>query len=293
MQSSGLQLIDLPQGWVQHGYAYGISNNVIIGSAYNIKENRTEAFRSKGLEWTGLGVLGNLPQPISEAEVVSGDGSTIAGYTSSPTGMQIFRWDAKNGMVDIGNITGPSITAHVGGITYDGNMIVGWVEYPGGHDHEPFIWKSSEDIEPISLPSRFSSARYTDVSADGSTILGYGRIQDKIKSFRITNGGIKILSAPFPATDIKARRITLDGRYAVGSYLDASETTRAFRVEENNTIVDIQNLLEQSGVDLSGWNLEEATDLSDDGMTVVGWGTNSANDPPSAKEGWIAFLSQQ
>jgi hypothetical protein len=43
------------------------------------------------------------------------------------------------------------------------------------------------------------------------------------------------------------------------------------------------------GPAITGWDLEFATAVSDDGQTIVGWGFN----PTGAQEAWIARLGSQ
>jgi hypothetical protein len=48
---------------------------------------------------------------------------------------------------------------------------------------------------------------------------------------------------------------------------------------------NLRNVLEDDfGLDLSGWTLTEATGISADGRTIVGYGVNPSGD----QEGWIA-----
>ena len=42
------------------------------------------------------------------------------------------------------------------------------------------------------------------------------------------------------------------------------------------------------GLDLTGWTLREATGISDDGLTIVGYGDN----PNGFMEGWIAVIPE-
>jgi len=50
----------------------------------------------------------------------------------------------------------------------------------------------------------------------------------------------------------------------------------------------LQQYLEQLGLDLTGWTLEEATAISDDGRAIVGYGTN----PDGFTEGWYAVIPE-
>ena len=52
---------------------------------------------------------------------------------------------------------------------------------------------------------------------------------------------------------------------------------------------DLQSVLESDyGLDLTGWQLREATGISDNGLTIVGTGCN----PDGDTEAWIATLTE-
>ena len=42
------------------------------------------------------------------------------------------------------------------------------------------------------------------------------------------------------------------------------------------------------GLDLTGWSLEVGHGVSDDGMTIVGWGNN----PDGNTEAWVAHIPE-
>ena len=51
---------------------------------------------------------------------------------------------------------------------------------------------------------------------------------------------------------------------------------------------ELDVLLEDLGLDLSGWRLSNARGISDDGLTIVGNGTN----PSGVTEAWIAIIPE-
>ena len=58
--------------------------------------------------------------------------------------------------------------------------------------------------------------------------------------------------------------------------------------DETHGMRSLWSVLVDSGLDLTGWTLSTATGISDDGMTVVGFGEN----PDGNTEGFIAILPE-
>ncbi len=52
---------------------------------------------------------------------------------------------------------------------------------------------------------------------------------------------------------------------------------------------NLQTVLVDSGLDLTGWNLASAAGVSADGLTIVGYGVNTSGDV----EAWVADLSPE
>ena len=68
-----------------------------------------------------------------------------------------------------------------------------------------------------------------------------------------------------------------------GSSASGSE---AFIWDSANGMQSISSILAGSGNDLSGWTLGVANGISDDGQTIIGWGTN----PSGFTEAWVVDL---
>ncbi|HSJ97463.1 MAG TPA: PEP-CTERM sorting domain-containing protein, partial [Myxococcota bacterium] len=64
---------------------------------------------------------------------------------------------------------------------------------------------------------------------------------------------------------------------------------RAFLWDELNGMRALQDVLEEEhGLDLTGWRLSSASDITPDGRTIVGDGLN----PDGKREAWIAFVPE-
>ena len=69
-----------------------------------------------------------------------------------------------------------------------------------------------------------------------------------------------------------------------GKSVDGNE---AFVWDEANGMRSLQTMLEDGGVDMTGWTLTSATGVSDDGKTIVGYGTHNGN-----TEGFVAVIPE-
>ena len=137
---------------------------------------------------------------------------------------------------------------------------------------------------------RNAHAHANAVSADGSVVVGWGDTPAGSKqAFRWTLGGGMVglgdLSGGIflsEATDVSA-----DGAIVVGSS-NSVLGTEAFIWDSTNGMQELDQVLVDLGLDLTGWTLEEARAISADGFTVVGYGTN----PLGQTEAWIATIPE-
>lgn len=91
---------------------------------------------------------------------------------------------------------------------------------------------------------------------------------------------------PNPASNAIPSAVSYDGKLIVG-YDESPGPRTAVIWNANNQIRSIQDLLtNDNGLDLAGWQLEEATDISHDGSVIVGTGVN----PDGHDHGWVAVI---
>jgi probable HAF family extracellular repeat protein len=128
-----------------------------------------------------LGVL----DETSGASAVSADGSVIVGYANEPTftGVQAVRWTAETGMVGLGErLPGDFFWSEAHDVSADGSVVVGQQGPPDG----AFLWTEDSGtrliasilIEDYGLGGSLSGWQLiaaNAVSADGKTIIGWGR----------------------------------------------------------------------------------------------------------------------
>lgn len=144
--------------------------SVVAGSRETTFSLPDNAFR-----WTATGggqFLGayTLGAPVTTVQDLSGDGSTIVGGGSSTSG-RAWKWTESAGYAILPaspNIGTAGATARA--TTFDGSIIVGDESHALGGRHG-VVWQAGS-ITVIPNPSTFRTCVVSDVSDDGSVIVG-------------------------------------------------------------------------------------------------------------------------
>lgn len=82
----------------------------------------------------------------------------------------------------------------------------------------------------------------------------------------------KLASLPNSQIGGEALSVSDDGSLVVGfSYNEFRETAVMWSADDAFSVVDLNEFLDNNGVDRAGWYLEQATAVSGDGSTITGW----------------------
>jgi probable HAF family extracellular repeat protein len=279
--ATGMQALGVPQSVGINDQAFGVSGDgsVVVGV--------TEEFRSspQAFRWTnstGMQVLGDLPGGIGNnfATDVSSDGSVIVGTAGNETvGPGVpFRWTALTGMVRVDGMTSAEA------VSADGNTIVG----TGTAEGDASIWTAAGGARLIGGFPGYYQSDASDISTDGSVVIGYSTGTQESGGFRWTDAaGIQSLGkGPDGGAMTFARAVSGDGSVIVGG-----NGSRAMIWDGSHGARYLADVLSKDyGLDLTGWELDEATGVSDDGLTIVGNGYGPGH---PAKEAWIVHLDGQ
>lgn len=240
---------------------------------------------------TGVTAIGDLPGGIegSVGRAISDDGLVVVGHADT-TGFfdvgQAFRWTSTGGMVGLGDLPGGAFSSNANGVNADGSIVVGY-----GHSAvgiEAFRWElgvGMTNIGALASGSFDIDTRATAVTPDGNVVVGSGLNTSGINEafiWDLTNGMTGLGTLDGESTN--AFDVSADGLVVVGS----AGSGRSFIWDSVNGMRDLKVVIvNELGVDLSGWTLTSARAISDDGTTIAGWGTN----PDGNTEGWVVTLS--
>lgn len=215
---------------------------------------------------------------------VSGDGTTVTGTRPLVSGGDIaYRWTAQTGPVYLGDLPNGTKFNEPLDLTPDGNTVVGVASTTSGG--EGFKWTAQTGMIPL---GSLMEAAYA-VSADGSAIAGLGVHDRQQGAVRWTSqeGAVWLGNLPTiqGTPEGFADGISADGSVIVGgSGPDAH--FQAFRWTKDSGMLPVQSILEQLGIDMTGWTLQSASAVSADGSVIVGSGI----DPAGHNEGWVAII---
>ena len=284
--------------------AAGVSGDgaVVVGSSHD--GNGDRAFR-----WTaggGLVALGTFScsgcDPAAGANDVSEDGLVAvgAGLAKSLFGdphLDAARWTGGGtGISDLGDLPGPAEVNGASGASSDGAVIVGSGDSSAGF--EGWVWTGATGMDALpGVPGAMTGSSAFGVSSDGTVVVGRANTDSgsssRLEAARWSGPGYASLellgSLGTPASHANA--VSGAGEVVVGMARNADNDRRAFVWDAVSGMRDLGSVLESDfGIDLGGWVLEEAHDVSDLGpageLTIVGEGRNPAGEP----EGFVAFL---
>jgi probable HAF family extracellular repeat protein len=140
------------------------------------------------------------------------------------------------------------------------------------------------------LPGGFGS-QASDVAADGSVVVGvaYHGLGDE--AFLWTSGGGMVGLGDLPGGNFSSRAhaVSADGSTVVGeSMIGFQGEEAAFIWDATHGMRPLDQVLTGLGVDLTGWTLRQALDISADGRAIAGVGIN----PSGQTEAWLAVLPE-
>jgi len=218
------------------------------GIVFGTSTSFFSTFTGECFRWTEatgmlpIGALPGIPKPTCVTNGSSRDGSVVAGWSSSPKGLQAFRWTESGGMIGLGDLPAGPFHSRANDVSGDGNVLVGSATNPGTTS---FRWTLETGMVDLGRPAGASLSAAYAASADGSIVVGDAGISgDLVPTIWNVSNGMR-------------------------------------------NLVDV--LVELGlGPQFQGWDLEQATAISADGLVIAGWGYN----PDGREEAWVVNLGQ-
>jgi len=258
--------------------------SVVVGQS--LSAPGTQSFR-----WTQVGgmvALGDLPGGptllLSSAQGSSDDGNVLAGAGQSASSGGAFRWTQATGMVDLGALPGESWSGATA-ISADGGVIV------GRSGSEAFRWTEGGGMQGLGDLLGGSNFSYSYVvSGDGQVVAGLANSGLGTEAFRWVEGGAMVGLGDLPGGSYSsaAYAASQDGSIIVGRGNYTGSDSDAFIGDNTRGMRDLKQVLIDLGLDLTGWDLQDAKGISANGQTITGFGIN----PSGFKGAWVATIPE-
>jgi probable HAF family extracellular repeat protein len=187
-------------------------------------------------------------------------------------------------MVGLGDLPGGAFRSQAYGLSADGSVIVGTSTVGGTEfevEDEAFRWTEPEGMVGLGdlTGGAFLSKAY-DVSADGSVVVGFGSSASGEEALRWTEaeGMVGLGDLPGGVYSSVASALSADGSIVLGhGHSDSGREVFIWdRVRGMRNLHDV--LVNDLGLDLTGWTQLHVADVSASGRVIVGDGTNPSGD---------------
>jgi uncharacterized membrane protein len=201
---------------------------------------------------------------------VSTDGGVTVGHKGFGLAGQAVAWPSTGGEILLGNDSPENLSFNEAyAISADGSVVVGQGE---GRAVRWTAATGTVGVGPVSGPV---SSNAQGISADGTVVVGWHT--DGAFRWSVSDGFL--ILGPGEAEDASG-----DGSVVVGG-----SNGEAFFWDAIGGWRPLEDVLvDDYGLDVTGWELSGAFGISDSGLTIVGTGTNPSGD----KEGWIAVIPE-
>ncbi len=222
---------------------------------------------------------------------ISSDGSVIVGFGSRVDTVLVgFRWTQAEGVVDLGGLPNDHGQPDSGatGVSADGSVVTG-ESLTFESAVEPILWTAAGGMVGLGdVPGGTHYAIAWAISADGSTVGGGARTsdlfgRDEAFIWNQTDGFVRLDPLGGAAFGSTVTAISADGTIVVGG----TDAFGAMIWDAQHGMRSVRDVLvNEHGLDLAGWTLRSAADVSADGTVIVGGGTN----PNGDFEAWVARI---
>jgi len=259
------------------GQAASADGSVVVGIVYTAGPTSDPRH---GFRWDASGVqlLPDIPggSDSSAATGVSADGGIVVGAGSTdppsgttPVGRAVWWEDGVASALPLAS----GRTSSSADVSADGSVIFGTEDSPG--QSRAASWTNAL-IRLLPQPLSGSFPRVHGAASNGRIAVGQVNLASGSHPIRWIDASRFELLGRLPQWSFGARAFdaSADGSVIVGSGTTAS-ITEAFVWDAYHGLRRLDQVLADAGVDVSGWTLLSASDVSGDGLTIVGAGWSS------------------
>ena len=235
--------------------------------------------------WTADNGMSRIALLEGIAFGVSGNGNIVVGQADVGPQTKAFRWSSDSGVSYLPSLPGGESFSFARSTSSDGTISVGQSASDRAPTGEAVIWLGNSPVALGDLPGGPFNSQAFSISSDGSTVVGYGTSDLGQEAVIWTEelGLTSLSTASGPNRDDIAHDVSGDGSIIVGKH-----NGRACFWNSNFSLFYIDDYLESVGLGpvIAEWRLDVATGVSDDGLTITGYGLNSAKD----REAWVITI---
>lgn len=270
--ASGMSRIDNLPNWPMDAHALRLSEN---GSTILGRDTNGLFLWSANTGAQQLGFDESRP-------LLSADGEVVVGSRSTPTGRELYQWTSSNGLVGLGDYiseTGQGTGGDVLSVSADGSVISSFSHAFGeGTAHrwtadtgyaEQYSWGPPDLTRPYGASA---------ASEDGSVFAGIAFVDDEPGfTYRWTAAlGVEYFEIPNTIFSSDPLLVSGDGSTVIGM-AQTTEHFEPFVWTANDGARLLRDIITNDlNADLSDWSsLWEPKDISSDGRTIVGVGTDT------------------
>lgn len=300
---SSIAPVTSQQPWA---YFIGLNGDGSVGAGVTNVSNgpNINDVRAVPMRWTAAtGVQPLITTASGLSNDISSDGATIVGQWADPTTgapIEAFRWTAATGLQTLPRLPGATASGNIQiayGVSNDGNVIVGRAR---NGDASPisvaYAWTESLGMRQLELLPGATGANANTARSiahganeDGTVIVGEARdsvtgLNAALWRFDPATGTSTIVNLgdlpgapitnPTGLPNARARDVSADGRVVLGQGQSATRNEPFIWFEGRGMFALQYFLINDVGLtNLTGWTLSEALGISDDGKTIVGYGT--------------------
>lgn len=268
--------LEIPAGITSNGALV----NAVAGNGRSAAGYGYTASGIQGIRWDATGaahLLPTEPESSSAYYAMNDAGTAAAGFANdsvlSGAGDAVV-WGNDSGVSVIGNYPGATGGSVMYGVSRDGTRFVGRGFIDGAR---PLLWESSGEYTVLpAAPGTTGHGAAFGISPDGGTIVGQQVVDLRHRPAYWDESGSAHVINLWPGYDAGfADAASEHGRVIVGFWWDSAsggwDGKVAFIWDAEHGARPLQDVLvAEFGLDLGGWSLLDAVDITPDGKTIVG-----------------------